>query len=140
MPSKRITNFFKSIQPTITLDPTGNIMLSFEIQKTSNDITSTIKNLDRTKDDLLEAINLIDHLKSDLSEKQKKINDSEKILRKIQEDKETTETLLHLDLDSFTRILTDSTKRQRRNSLIIGILIGLMTGFLSSLSVWFMTK
>jgi hypothetical protein len=70
--------------------------------------------------------------------KQKKIELDELRLRlaEINKDKETIEKVLQIDQDSFSRLLISTNKKTEKRSILIGIVIGFLTGTVSSYLVW----
>lgn len=99
-----------------------------------------IKKLDDIKYDLAMAIEAIDGLKQDAVDKRNELEKLNKSLESTREDKETTESVLKLNEESFARILTRASSKGRKRGVIEGVLIGLATGVISSLLVYYFTK
>lgn len=99
-----------------------------------------IKKLDDMKYDLARAIEAINGLKQDAVDKRNELEELNKSLESTRADKETTESVLKLNEESFARILNRASSKGRRRGVIEGVLIGLVTGIISSFFVYYFTK
>lgn len=111
----------------------------FELED-SKTIDERIARLGEIKDDLTGAIKAVDELQKEALTRKSEVELLQESVQKLQKDKDAVESLLKIPEDSFSRILTRATSKSRVRGIIEGSIIGFITGALSSLLVWYVTK
>jgi hypothetical protein len=103
-------------------------------------IDQRLQRLSSIKDDLLTSITAIEELEQEAKEKKQEIDKLSDEVKKLTEDKVTTEKVLHISEDSFARVLSRAVSKGRWRGIFEGIIIGLSTSVVASLIVWYFTK
>ncbi len=106
----------------------------------TDDVDDRIKKLSQVREDLQAAVVAVDSLQVEAAERQAEVQKLRDAVKQLQEDKETTQSLLELPKESFARVLSDGAARGRLRGRIEGTVIGLVTGGVSSYVVWYLTK
>lgn len=117
--------------------PLVGVGIEFEESKT---IDERISRLAEIKGDLEGAIKAVDELQQEALEKKTEVEKLQESVQKLEKDKDAVESLLKIPEDSFSRILDRATSKSRKRGIIEGIIIGFVTGTLSSFLVWYITK
>jgi peptidoglycan hydrolase CwlO-like protein len=120
--------------PFITYEVTLDDLFS------SKNIDERLARLGEVKKDLQGAIEAIDNLQSEALERKSEVGQLQQTIEKLQEDKTTAEALLQFPEESFARVLSRATAKSRTRGIIEGLTIGFVTGALSSLLIWYLTK
>jgi hypothetical protein len=139
----KFIDYIKSGVSRITIVSLGFPGIAFELEKkiefNNKEIEERIIQLDDIKSKLIEAADAINQISTDSKQKKVELEELIKKYQEIKQDKDESEKLLQLNKDSFGRILTSTNKQTERRSILIGIIIGFVTGTLSSLLVWYLT-
>lgn len=106
----------------------------------SKSVDERIARLEEIKGDLHGAIDAVESLRTDAIERKNEVEELQKTIQDLQEDKSTTEALLKVPQESFSRVLNQATSKGRVRGIIEGSIIGFVTGTLSSFLVWYLTK
>jgi hypothetical protein len=118
--------------------------LSYEISVADlvdhSNVDQRLKRLSTIKSDLQDSILAIKELEKEGLKKKREVDNLRAVVQKLTKDKTTTESLLRLPEENFARVLSRATATGRVRGLIDGVLIGLATGIVSSLIVWYFTK
>jgi hypothetical protein len=134
----------KSIRPVISFDQYGATSIAFELDKkirlNNEEIEARINQLDDVKKSLIMAADAIQLISEESKQKKIELDELRSRLAEINRDKETIEKVLQIDQDSFSRLLISTNKKTEKRSILIGIVIGFLTGTLSSFLVWILTK
>lgn len=134
----RLRQSFKSASFRIALP-----FLSYEVRL--NDLIDTksaderIARLGVIKEDLEAAVVAVEGLKPEAEARKREAGELKDTVQKLEEEKNTVETLLKLPEESFTRVLTRASAKGRVRGVVEGMLLGFLTGVLSSLLVWYVT-
>lgn len=122
----------------------GLPFLSYEVRL--DDLLDTksaderIAKLGAIKDDLDAAGVAVEALKQEAEGRRREADELKDTVQKLEEEKNTVETLLKLSEESFTRVLIRASAKGRVRGLVEGVLAGFTTGVGSSLLVWYVTK
>lgn len=106
----------------------------------SRSIDERITQLERVREDLLGAVSAVEELQGKALETKKQYLELEHTIKTLQDQKATTEALLKIPEESFSRVFVKASSRGRWRGLIEGAFIGFATGCLSSALVWYLTK
>ncbi len=115
----------------------AGLTIELEDKKT---IDERISRLGEIKEDLEGAIKAVDDLQSEALKRKSELSNLQESVQKLEEDKDTVESLLKIPEESFSRILNKATSKGRIRGIIEGSIIGFVTGTLSSFIVWYFTK
>jgi len=107
---------------------------------TSKDVDERIKKLSQVRADLEDTITAVEQLQSEALRSKREADMLKETVEKLKQDKSTTEAMLKLPEDSFSRILAKANSKGRVRGTIEGLIIGFLTGLLSSLFAWYITK
>ncbi len=118
--------------------------LSYEVKLdellSSASADERIAKLGSIKEDLEAAVVAVEGLKQEAEARKMEADDLKDTVQKLEDEKNTVETLLKLPEESFTRVLTRASAKGRVRGLFEGILVGFATGVMSSLLIWYITK
>ena len=103
-------------------------------------VDERIAQLGKVKKDLEAAISAVDELQLKAIESRSQYAQIESTLKKLEEEKATTEALLKIPEESFTRVFAKASSRGRWRGIIEGLIVGFVTGCASSYLVWYLTK
>lgn len=119
-------------------------LLSYEIPideiLNSRTADERIAKLDDIKRDLQGAIDAVEGLQTEARTRKAEADDLQQTVEKLNEDKDTAQTLLKLPEESFARLVSRASSKGRIRGVIEGVIIGFITGALSSFLVWYLTK
>lgn len=127
----------KALKISVPLVPFVGLNIELENPKT---IDERINRLGEIKQDLEGAIKAVDELEKEAVKRKSEVENLQESVQKLEEDKNAAESLLKIPEDSFTRILDRATSKSRIRGIIEGLIIGFVTGTLSSFLVWYLTK
>ena len=102
-------------------------------------VDERISRLDQIRNDLNGAIEAVIELQAEAQENKKEADNLRDAVQRLEQDKETVETLLKIPEESFSRMLTRANSKARIRGIIEGTLIGFTTGALSSWFIWYLT-
>ena len=140
----KLIDYFKSLTSRITIDSSGIPSIVIELDKkielNNKEIEERISQLDDIKSKLIETANIVNQISTDSKQKKAELDELVKKYQEIKQDKDESEKLLQVNKDSFARILLSTNIKTERRSIWIGIIIGFVTGTLSSLLVWYITS
>ncbi len=120
-----------------TLPIVAGFSIELENKKT---IDERISRLGEIKEDLEGAIKAVNDLKNEALKRKSELNNLQESVKKLEEDKDSVESLLKIPEESFSRIIGKATSKGRIRGIIEGSIIGFVTGTLSSFLVWYLTK
>ncbi len=142
MSSNIFKKIFDKLRPTIRVDPNGSISMALEFQETLSEdhIDERIGKLSKARNYLLETVQAIDQLEAEAQERKSEVLTLREHVELLETDKKASEQILSMNQESVGRLLQKANKQTSRRSMIIGIIIGLFTGFISSYAVWFLTR
>ena len=103
-------------------------------------VDERIARLDQIRSDLSGAIDAVTELQREAQDNKKEAESLRESVKQLEQDKVTAETLLKLPEESFARMLARANSRARIRGMLEGTAIGFVTGALSSLLVWYLTK
>jgi hypothetical protein len=106
----------------------------------SKSVDDRIAQLGRVREDLQAAVTAVEELQLKAIQNKRQHDELMVTVEKLKEEKTTTEALLRVPEDSFARVLARASSRGRWRGIIEGGILGLLTGSLSSLLVWYLTK
>ncbi|MCK4642529.1 hypothetical protein KAU32_02710 [bacterium] len=129
-------------KPSIRIGSDGTPVFSIDFQEslTAVKVDERIANLSKVHHDLLEAAQATEQLHQEAIATKEDLSTLRDRVERLNKDKKTSETVLSLDQESLARLLADANKLLKGRSVLVGILIGLITGFLSSWAVWYLTS
>ena len=107
---------------------------------TSETVDARIARLSEIKRDLEAAISAVQGLQDEAKERKAEADQLQALVAKLQEDKNAAESLLKVPEESFLRLVGRATSKGRFRGLIEGVIIGFVTGALSSFLVWLLTR
>lgn len=99
-------------------------------------VDERIERLDHIRNELSSAIDAVTELQREAQDNKTEAESLRESVKQLEQDKATAETLLKIPEESFARMLVRASSRGR----IRGLLEGFVTGALSSLLVWYVTK
>ncbi|MEJ8569695.1 hypothetical protein [Elongatibacter sediminis] len=102
-------------------------------------IDERLAKLSKIKEDLGEATRAVDELEQSALVAKREANQLEEEVNRLREDKEVAEKILKSPEDAFSRLLARAAAKGRGRGLLEGIVIGLLTGGISSWLVWYFT-
>ncbi len=103
-------------------------------------VDERIARLDQIKADLTAAAEAVAELQREAQDNKKEAQSLRESVKQLEQDKVTAETLLQVPEESFSRMLARANAKARTRGIIEGASVGLLTGVLSSLLVWYATK
>lgn len=103
-------------------------------------VDERIARLDQIKADLTAAAEAVAELQREAQDNKKEAQSLRESVKQLEQDKVTAETLLQVPEESFSRMLARANAKARMRGIIEGASVGLLTGVLSSLLVWYATK
>lgn len=103
-------------------------------------VDERITRLDQIKADLTAAVEAVAELQREAHDNKKEAESLRASVKQLEQDKVTAETLLQVPEESFSRMLARANAKARVRGILEGSFIGFMTGALSSLLVWYVTK
>ncbi|MDD3939761.1 MAG: hypothetical protein PHF49_03915 [Patescibacteria group bacterium] len=128
----------------ITIDTFGLPNILFELDKkielNNKEIEERIDQLDDIKNKLIETANAVNQISTNSKQKKVELDELIKKYQEVKQDKDESEKLLQVNKDSFGRILLSTNKKTEKRSIVIGFIIGIVTGTLSSLLVFYLTS
>lgn len=102
-------------------------------------IDARLKKLDSIKWDIEAAVEAVTEIQRDARLSKEKTESLQKEILALKTDQEAAEAMLQAPRDSVVRFLGTAISNDRRQGRIEGVLIGLVTGALSSWVIWFLT-
>lgn len=102
-------------------------------------IDARLKKLVTIKDDIEAAVEAVTELQRDATSNKKELERLRQEILTLKADKEAAEAVLQAPKDSVLKFLSTAISDDRRKGRIEGILIGLLTGAVSSWAIWFLT-
>jgi chromosome segregation ATPase len=99
-----------------------------------------IAKLEKIQSDLQGALAAVAELERGAKAKQQEAADLQKAVTRLQEDKKAVEDVIKIPEEAFARMHKRASAKGRGRGLLEGLAIGLVTGFASSLLVWYLTK
>lgn len=133
--ARQLRNFRLRVNlPFISYEITADDFLS------PGDIDERIEKLGTIKQDLLASIAAIEELQADAQDKKRQVDELQAAVQRLEQDRATVETMLHVPEESFARVLSRAAARGRWKGLAEGAIIGFLTGAASSFAVWYLTK
>lgn len=106
----------------------------------SRNIDERIEKLNGIKQDLQDAIEAVEVLQIEALERKEESNHLQETVEQLKEDKNTAEQLLEIPEESFARLISRASSKSRFRGIIEGSIIGFLTGCVSSLLIWYLTK
>ena len=103
-------------------------------------VDERIARLDQIHADLHAAAEAVQALQREARDNRTEAESLRAAVRQLEQDKVTAETLLQVPEDSFSRMLARANAKARTRGIVEGLMIGLSTGALSSLAVWYLTR
>lgn len=103
-------------------------------------VDERIARLDQIKADLTAAAEAVAELQREAQDNKKEAQSLRESVKQLEQDKVTAETLLQVPEESFSRMLARANAKARTRGIIEGASVGLLTGVLSSLLVWYATN
>jgi hypothetical protein len=103
-------------------------------------VDERIARLDKIRDELEAAAVAVGELRREAQDNKKEAESLRESVKKLEQDKVTAETLLQVPEDSFARMLARANSKARIRGIVEGLSIGLVTGAISSLGVWYLTS
>jgi hypothetical protein len=110
------------------------------LAKPSPTVDERIAKLAAIQEDLHAAIEAVKQLQDSAVNSKAEAEALQQAISQLQQDKKAAEELIKVPEESFARLLQRSSAKARGRGLLEGLAIGLTTGFLSSLLVWYLTK
>jgi hypothetical protein len=107
---------------------------------TSETVNARIARFGDIKRDLEAAISAVQDLQYEANDRKLEADDLQALVAKLQEDKNAAESLLKIPEESFMRLVGGATSKGRIRGLMEGAFVGFITGVLSSLLVWHLTR
>ena len=111
-----------------------------KILKPEPTIDERLQKLAKIQDDLGDALHAISELKNSAISSKREADSLEKEVNRLREDKAVAEELIKVPEEAFARMLSRVSAKARARGLLEGIAVGLFTGIVSSLTVWYFTK
>lgn len=140
----KVIELLMRLSPRLSLDSYGipNIVIELDkkIELNNKEIEERINQLDDIKSKLIETANAVNQISTDSKQKKAELDELIRKYQEIKQDKNESEKLLQVNKDSFGRILLSTNKKTEIRSIWYGIIIGFVTGTLSSLLVWYLTS
>lgn len=136
-----ISDIVSRIRPTIKIGSDGTSTVSIEFQQslTANNVDERIARLSQVHRDLLAAAQAVEALQEEANVRKSEVEVLRESVDRLSKDKDVSAAVLTLDQESIARLFANANKRLQSRSIWLGIIIGLVTGFLSSLAVWYLT-
>ncbi len=139
MESEPILNTARKILANTTLSFMG-IGIDLKEVVDSRSVNERISQLGKVKDDLQAAIVAVDELQTKAVQSRSQYEELARMLKRLEEEKATTEALLRIPEESFSRVFAKASSRGRWRGIIEGSVIGFVTGCASSYLIWYATK
>ena len=140
----KLIDYLISVTSRITIDTFGLPNILFELDKkielNNKEIEERIDQLDDIKNKLIETANAVNLISTNSKQKKVELDELIKKYQEVKQDKDESEKLLQVNKDSFGRILLSTNKKTEKRSIVIGFIIGIVTGTLSSLLVFYLTS
>ncbi len=111
-----------------------------KLLRRSPSIDERIAKLAEIQADLEAAIEAVKELQKGAAASKKEADEMQISVEKLKEDKRAAEDLVKVPEEAFARMLGRASASGRGRGLIEGIVVGLITGFTSSLLAWWVTK
>jgi len=102
-------------------------------------IDARLKKLDSIKGDIEAAVEAVTEIQRDARLSKEKTESLQKEILALKADKQAAEAILQAPRDSVVKLLGTAISNDRRKGRIEGVLIGLVTGAVSSWAIWFLT-
>jgi hypothetical protein len=106
----------------------------------SPSIDERIAKLAQVQSDLEAAIEAVKGLRQNADESKREAEKLQAVVGQLEQDKKAAEELVKLPEEAVARLIYRANAKGRGRGLVEGICIGLVTGFLSSLLAWYLTK
>ena len=106
----------------------------------AEDVDARIKKLSQVRDDLQAAVIAVDSLRVEATQRHDEVHKLRDAVAQLKQDHQTTQTLLEVPKESFARVLSEVSARDKLRGRIEGVVLGLITGGVSSYAVWYLTK
>ncbi|MBK6659275.1 MAG: hypothetical protein IPG43_14495 [Proteobacteria bacterium] len=103
-------------------------------------VDERIARLDQIRKELEAAAEAVGELRREAFDNKQEAESLRQSLKQLEQDKVTAETLLQVPEESFSRMLARANSKARIRGIVEGLFIGLSTGGMSSLAVWYVTK
>ena len=103
-------------------------------------IDDRIAKLDAIQRDLAAAVAAVGELKKQALERKDEVQELQDRVKQLQEDRAAAEQMLKPPEDAVIRLYSRAAGRNRLRGIIEGLVIGFVTGALSSLLIWYLTK
>lgn len=118
------------------------IAYEIELDKVTDptSIDERITRLASIRQDLAEAIDAVRSLEQDSITKRNELENLENVVARLRQDKAVAEQTLELPQESLSRLIAKASSLTRWKGRFEGVVIGLVTGIISSLVVWWLTS
>ena len=128
----KLIDYLISVTSRITIDTFGLPNILFELDKkielNNKEIEERIDQLDDIKNKLIETANAVNLISTNSKQKKVELDELIKKYQEVKQDKDESEKLLQVNKDSFGRILLSTNKKTEKRSIVIGFIIGIVTG------------
>jgi replicative DNA helicase len=118
----------------------GGMVATVDEKINAEVVAKRVAKLTSIRRDLEAAVVAISALEVDAQEKQAERERLKQLLSQLQADTKSAEAILALPEDTFTRLFHRASSKGRLRGIAEGAIIGFVTGALSSLLVWYVTK
>jgi chromosome segregation ATPase len=98
-----------------------------------------IKKLAEIQSDLQAAVAAVGELQESATKSKKESDQLQSEIARLREDRAVAEDLMKVPEEAFARMLSRASAKGRGRGLMEGIVVGLFTGVISSLVVWYFT-
>lgn len=103
-------------------------------------IDERIAKLAQVQSDLEAAIQAVKGLRQNADESKREAEQLQAVVGQLEQDRKAAEELVKLPEEAVARLIYRANAKGRGRGLVEGVCIGLVTGFLSSLLAWYLTK
>lgn len=134
---RKLAEILKKVR--FRISPVGIEVVLDELGDSST-VDERIARLGQVKRDLEAAINAVSSLQAEATDRKTEADQLQAVISRLQEDKNTAESLLRVPEESLVRLVGRAGSKGRIRGLIEGGVIGFVSGVLSSLFVWYVTK
>jgi peptidoglycan hydrolase CwlO-like protein len=110
------------------------------ILKPEPTIDERLEKLSKIQEDLGEAMQAVSELQNSAMTAKKEADSLEQEVGRLREDKAAAEELIKVPEEAFARMLSRASAKGRGRGLLEGIIVGLLTGGVSSWIVWYFTS
>lgn len=111
-----------------------------DVRISADEVSHRLESLVSVRHDLEGVLEAIAALEFDAKEKQAERERLKQLLADLQADTKSAEAVLAQPEEAFTRLYLRASSKGRVRGIMEGLLVGFITGALSSLLVWYVTK